>query len=52
LIDEPPTHLETARLLVCVQIDDSVIRLSDGDPDKRGLFKDPCGNTWAISTQR
>jgi PhnB protein len=24
----------------------------DGDPDKRGSVKDPCGNTWAISTQR
>lgn len=22
-----------------------------GDPDKRGMVKDPCGNTWAISTQ-
>jgi uncharacterized glyoxalase superfamily protein PhnB len=27
-------------------------KTQDGDPDKRGLFKDPCGNTWAISTQR
>ena len=24
----------------------------EGDPDKRGSFKDPCGNTWAIATQR
>jgi uncharacterized glyoxalase superfamily protein PhnB len=23
----------------------------DGDPDKRGSVKDPCGNTWAIATQ-
>jgi len=22
-----------------------------GDPDKRGGVKDPCGNTWWISTQ-
>jgi len=24
----------------------------EGDPDRRGSVKDPCGNTWAISTQR
>jgi len=23
----------------------------EGDPDKRGGVKDPCGNTWWISTQ-
>ena len=23
----------------------------EGDPDKRGSVKDPCGNTWAIATQ-
>ncbi len=22
-----------------------------GDPDRRGAFQDPCGNTWWISTQ-
>ncbi|CAN5756643.1 VOC family protein [soil metagenome] len=22
-----------------------------GDPDRRGSVKDPCGNTWAIATQ-
>jgi len=22
-----------------------------GDPDRRGGFKDPCGNTWWVSTQ-
>lgn len=27
-------------------------RTRDGDPDKRGSVKDPCGNTWAIATQR
>lgn len=26
-------------------------RVRDGDPDKRGSVKDPCGNTWAIATQ-
>jgi len=26
-------------------------RARDGDPDKRGSVKDPCGNTWAIATQ-
>jgi PhnB protein len=26
-------------------------RTRDGDPDKRGSVKDPCGNTWAIATQ-
>jgi PhnB protein len=26
-------------------------RSRDGDPDKRGSVKDPCGNTWAMSTQ-
>jgi uncharacterized glyoxalase superfamily protein PhnB len=24
----------------------------EGDPDKRGTVKDPCGNLWSISTQR
>jgi PhnB protein len=23
----------------------------EGDPDRRGGFKDPCGNTWWVSTQ-
>lgn len=23
----------------------------EGDPDKRGSVKDPCGNTWSIATQ-
>ena len=23
----------------------------EGDPDKRGSVKDPCGNTWTIATQ-
>jgi uncharacterized glyoxalase superfamily protein PhnB len=23
----------------------------EGDPDRRGSVKDPCGNTWAIATQ-
>jgi uncharacterized glyoxalase superfamily protein PhnB len=23
----------------------------EGDPDKRGSVKDPCGNTWAIASQ-
>jgi len=23
----------------------------EGDPDRRGAVKDPCGNTWWISTQ-
>ncbi len=27
-------------------------RSRDGDPDRRGSLKDPCGNTWAIATQR
>ncbi len=27
-------------------------RTRDGDPDKRGSVRDPCGNTWAIATQR
>ncbi len=27
-------------------------RIREGDPDKRGSVKDPCGNTWAIATQR
>ena len=26
-------------------------RTREGDPDKRGSVKDPCGNTWAIATQ-
>jgi len=26
-------------------------RTKEGDPDKRGSVKDPCGNTWAIATQ-
>lgn len=26
-------------------------RAREGDPDKRGSVKDPCGNTWAIATQ-
>jgi len=24
----------------------------EGDPDRRGGVKDPCGNTWWISTQQ
>jgi PhnB protein len=24
----------------------------EGDPDERGMVKDPCGNAWSISTQR
>ncbi len=23
----------------------------EGDPDRRGGFRDPCGNTWWIATQ-
>jgi uncharacterized glyoxalase superfamily protein PhnB len=26
-------------------------RTREGDPDKRGSVRDPCGNTWAIATQ-
>ena len=26
-------------------------RTKEGDPDKRGSVKDPCGNTWSIATQ-
>ena len=26
-------------------------RTREGDPDKRGSVKDPCGNTWSIATQ-
>jgi PhnB protein len=26
-------------------------KIREGDPDKRGSVKDPCGNTWAIATQ-
>ena len=26
-------------------------RTRDGDPDRRGSVKDPCGNTWSIATQ-
>jgi uncharacterized glyoxalase superfamily protein PhnB len=26
-------------------------QMREGDPDKRGSVKDPCGNTWAIATQ-
>jgi PhnB protein len=27
-------------------------RTREGDRDKRGSVKDPCGNTWAIATQQ
>ena len=26
-------------------------RTREGDPDRRGSVKDPCGNTWSIATQ-
>lgn len=26
--------------------------LRDGDPDRRGGFRDPAGNTWWVATQR
>lgn len=26
-------------------------RAHEGEPDKRGMVTDPCGNSWAISTQ-
>ena len=26
-------------------------RVHEGESDKRGMVTDPCGNTWAISTQ-
>lgn len=26
-------------------------RTREGDPDKRGSVKDPCGNIWSIATQ-
>ena len=27
-------------------------RTREGDPDRRGSVKDPCGNTWSIATQQ
>jgi PhnB protein len=46
--DSDETYLK-ALSLGCESIEPPKAR--EGDPDKRGLFKDFAGNVWAVSTQ-
>lgn len=32
-------------------VPDQPPRVQEGDPDRRGSFKDFAGNTWAVGTQ-
>ncbi|HLT72320.1 MAG TPA: VOC family protein [Cyclobacteriaceae bacterium] len=48
-VPDVDTTFKKALSLGCTAIDQPVQK--DGDPDKRGMFSDFAGNSWAIGTQ-